>query len=213
MLAAWRRTANALMGVPSTLRVRVCEQDASRLVNGVALITGPVLGGFLTAQFTWRWIFYINIPLGILALVLVQVVLDVPVPYEDSSVLHGGGCQALDISPAGLEKGEQLADEQGVTITSVEEDLNDIEFPTQVDVVHSSGAVQYIRPQNRERQFNRFKRDTTIVGLHSIFAFVDHPESSLRGIRDSKGKQYQPPHQYVLHCGRSPRIYWAIPCQ
>lgn len=57
---------------------------------------------------------------------------------------RGFDVYALDISPAGLGKGEQLADERGVTIMSVEEDLNDIEFPTQVDVVHSSGAVQYI---------------------------------------------------------------------
>ena len=31
--ATWRRTANALTGVPRTLRVLVCERDASRLVN------------------------------------------------------------------------------------------------------------------------------------------------------------------------------------
>jgi drug resistance transporter, EmrB/QacA subfamily len=41
---------------------------------GVVLgpILGPLLGGYLTDNFTWRWIFYINLPVGILALYMVQ---------------------------------------------------------------------------------------------------------------------------------------------
>ncbi len=39
----------------------------------VAPIIGPVLGGWLTADYSWRWIFYINIPVGIAALVMMQV--------------------------------------------------------------------------------------------------------------------------------------------
>lgn len=37
----------------------------------VALVGGPLLGGFLTDQLNWRWVFYVNIPIGALALLVV----------------------------------------------------------------------------------------------------------------------------------------------
>ncbi len=36
----------------------------------MAPIVGPVLGGFITDQWSWRWVFYINVPAGILAILL-----------------------------------------------------------------------------------------------------------------------------------------------
>jgi DHA2 family multidrug resistance protein len=38
----------------------------------VGPILGPTLGGFITEHYTWRWVFYINVPVGVLAFVLVQ---------------------------------------------------------------------------------------------------------------------------------------------
>ena len=38
----------------------------------VAPMLGPVAGGWLTDNYSWRWVFYINVPIGILALVLTQ---------------------------------------------------------------------------------------------------------------------------------------------
>ncbi len=46
----------------------------------VAPIIGPVLGGWLTADYSWRWIFYINIPVGLAALVMMQLFIFDP-PY------------------------------------------------------------------------------------------------------------------------------------
>lgn len=38
----------------------------------VAPIFGPVLGGWLTDNYSWRWVFYINIPIGIMALTMIR---------------------------------------------------------------------------------------------------------------------------------------------
>ncbi|MDQ1430256.1 MAG: hypothetical protein QOF40_858 [Actinomycetota bacterium] len=44
----------------------------------VSSIIGPFIGGFLTEQLSWHWVFYVNLPIGIAAFVLVQVVMVEP---------------------------------------------------------------------------------------------------------------------------------------
>jgi len=39
-------------------------------VTGIAVAIGPVLGGFLTTGISWRWIFLVNVPIGVVALVI-----------------------------------------------------------------------------------------------------------------------------------------------
>jgi len=59
------------------------QQGLAFALYGVTAVVGPaagpIIGGWLTDNYVWRWIFYINVPVGILALVLVhQLVKDPP---------------------------------------------------------------------------------------------------------------------------------------
>lgn len=89
---------------------------------------------------------------------------------------QGWDVYAMDVSPNGLAKAERLADRRGVTIRPLEADANDAALPGAVDVVYSAGTLQYVRPENRARQFAHFRERTAPGGLHALFAFVDHPE-------------------------------------
>jgi len=44
-------------------------------VFGFASVAGPLLGGFLVDNASWRWIFYVNLPIGLIALVVLGIVL------------------------------------------------------------------------------------------------------------------------------------------
>jgi len=48
-------------------------------VWALSSIIGPLLGGLFTDQLTWRWIFYINIPLGLIALAVIAARLHLPI--------------------------------------------------------------------------------------------------------------------------------------
>jgi EmrB/QacA subfamily drug resistance transporter len=47
-------------------------------VFGVASIAGPLVGGWITDNFSWRWLFYVNLPIGVAALGFIVAYLHVP---------------------------------------------------------------------------------------------------------------------------------------
>jgi MFS transporter, DHA2 family, multidrug resistance protein len=78
----------------------------------VAPILGPVLGGWLTDSYSWRWVFYINIPVGIMSIIMIKMYIFDP-PYlkaESRKVDYWGiGMLAVGIGALQfvLDKGQQ----------------------------------------------------------------------------------------------------------
>jgi len=55
-------------------------------VFAVGSVVGPLIGGFFTEQLSWRWIFIVNIPIGVIALVVTSAALRIPFQKRDRAV-------------------------------------------------------------------------------------------------------------------------------
>ncbi|MEV5316011.1 MFS transporter [Streptomyces sp. NPDC052610] len=89
---AERAKASAVLSVPTTL----------------APAFGPVLGGWMVDNISWRWIFFLKVPIGVLGLVFAKVALheeraDHPGRFDAAGFLSGGAALALLLY--GLDRG------------------------------------------------------------------------------------------------------------
>jgi len=80
-----------------TVEERARVQGWLSSVWGISAVVGPAIGGFFAEYLTWRWIFYINLPLGALAVVMILRYLNESVvrkrhkiDYIGSALLAGG---------------------------------------------------------------------------------------------------------------------------
>ena len=92
------------------------EQGVAMGVYGMGVVLapaiGPTLGGWITDQYAWPWIFYINVPVGIINLLMVQRLIEDP-PYlertKTSMDWAGLGCMVAGLGALQLmlEKGQE----------------------------------------------------------------------------------------------------------
>jgi EmrB/QacA subfamily drug resistance transporter len=86
-----------MVGAMATLGDIVAPRERGKymsymmVVMMLATIGGPLLGGFITTNFSWRWIFYINIPVGGAALVYLMATLHVPAKKVSHKIDYLGG--------------------------------------------------------------------------------------------------------------------------
>ncbi|MEE4543732.1 MFS transporter [Streptomyces sp. V4-01] len=68
----------AIVGDIVPPRERGRYQGVFGAVFGASSVLGPLLGGVFTEQLSWRWVFYINLPIGAVALAVIAAVLHIP---------------------------------------------------------------------------------------------------------------------------------------
>jgi len=59
-------------------------------VFAIASVAGPLLGGFLVETISWRWVFYVNMPIGVLAVLVVVFRLQLHTPQQRHAIDYAG---------------------------------------------------------------------------------------------------------------------------
>ncbi|MET9860003.1 MDR family MFS transporter [Streptomyces smyrnaeus] len=80
----------AIVGDLVPPRERGRYQGLFGAVFGTTSVLGPLLGGFFTEHLDWRWVFYINLPIGAVAMVVILLALHIPVHAESHRIDYLG---------------------------------------------------------------------------------------------------------------------------
>ena len=94
-------TAVAVIGEVIPLRERGRYQGALGAVFGVTTVIGPLLGGLFTDHLTWRWAFWINVPIGLIVLAIVGAAMP-KLASTARPVLDYAGIVLIGLGAAGL---------------------------------------------------------------------------------------------------------------
>jgi EmrB/QacA subfamily drug resistance transporter len=92
-------TVMAVIGDLFSPRKRGKFQGIFGGVFGLSTVMGPLIGGFFVEQLSWRWIFYVNLPLGLVALVIIGWAFSAPSARQRPSIdIAGAALLALTLT-------------------------------------------------------------------------------------------------------------------
>ncbi|OBI08776.1 MDR family MFS transporter [Mycobacterium scrofulaceum] len=94
-------TAMALIGEVIPLRDRGRYQGAMGAVFGVTTVIGPLLGGYFTDHFTWRWAFWINVPISVVVFFVASAAIP-PLSNRTKPVIDYTGIVLVGLGATGL---------------------------------------------------------------------------------------------------------------
>jgi EmrB/QacA subfamily drug resistance transporter len=111
-------TSTALLGgaVPPTQRGHALGWGAVSVALGAS--AGPTIGGLLTSYASWRWIFYVNVPIGLVAIVATLRLIP-PALGRGTQRFDLAGAALLAVALAGLNLGLSFGQEWGWTSARV----------------------------------------------------------------------------------------------
>ncbi|MFZ3594329.1 DHA2 family efflux MFS transporter permease subunit [Streptomyces sp. BH104] len=80
----------AIVGDIVSPRERGKYQGLFGAVFGATSVLGPLLGGLFTEHLSWRWVFYVNLPIGVVALLVIAAALHIPVRSREHRIDYLG---------------------------------------------------------------------------------------------------------------------------
>lgn len=163
-------TTQAVVADVVPARTRGRYQGIFGAAFGFASIAGPLVGGYFTTHWTWRWIFYINLPVGIIALVVLAVTLPAQSSYARHAIDYAGAA-VLALTLASI-----------VLLTDLGGTVYEWTSPTMIGliVMAVAGVIAFVLIERRAREpilpLQLFRsRDvwvTSVVGLIVGFALI-----------------------------------------
>ncbi len=110
-------------------------------IFGIASVVGPVVGGYLTDSAGWRWVFYVNVPVGLVALAVVFMTMP--------SVVHKASWRDIDFAGAFALAGTLVPLLVGFSITR-DHDFNSPEVLGLLAIAAIMGVIFFVIEQRGE---------------------------------------------------------------
>jgi len=84
-----------IIGDTFTLQERAKMQAYFSGVWGLSSVVGPIVGGFITDQISWRWVFWVNLPIGVIAAIIIGFALKEPKRTQKPSIDYLGAATLM----------------------------------------------------------------------------------------------------------------------